>query len=151
MWIDREMDAARSRPWRRHTRPHAVLAVLPVGCWSVSLVLDFTSRSAVDPAAHVRGATSLIGWGLLAAGAAGVVGFLDSMPIPARTKAFRLALVHFGLMTVAFIAFLTGYVLRKAEPLNQPVGVQALVASLLGALFLLTGVVSGVLLAHRRV
>ena len=117
----------------------------------MSLVLDFASRSAVDPASDVRAATSLIGWGLLAAGAAGVAGFLDSLPIPARTKAFRLVLVHFGLMIAASITFLTGYVLRKAEPLDQPVGVQALTVSLIGAVFVLGGVVSGVRLAHRRV
>lgn len=151
MWIDGKTDTTRSRPWRRHTRPHAVLGLLPVGCWSVSLVLDFASRSAVDPAPDVRAATSLIGWGLLAAGVAAVAGFLDSLPIPAHTKTFRLALVHFGLMTAAFITFLSGYVLRKAEPLDQPVGMQALVVSLIGTLFLVAGVVSGALLAHRRV
>lgn len=151
MWIDDETDTARSRPWRRHTRPHAVLGLLAVGCWSVSLVLDFASRSAVDPMSDVRAATSLIGWGLLAAGVAAVAGFLDSLPIPARTRAFRLALLHFGLMTAAFITFLTGYVLRTAEPPGQPVGVQALVVSLIGALLVLVGVVSGALLAHRRV
>ncbi|SMD25409.1 Predicted membrane protein [Lentzea albidocapillata] len=128
-----------------------MLGLLPVSCWVVSLVLDFASRSAVDPVPDVRAATSLIGWGLLAAGVAAVAGFLDSLPIPARTKAFRLALVHFGLMTAASITFLTSYVLRKAEPLEQPVGVQALAVSLIGAVFLLAGVVSGALLAHRRV
>ncbi|WP_176930026.1 DUF2231 domain-containing protein [Lentzea albidocapillata] len=117
----------------------------------MSLVLDFASRSAADPVPDVRAATSLIGWGLLAAGAAAVAGFVDSLPIPARTKAFRMALVHFGLMTAASITFLTSYVLRKAEPLDQPVGVQALAVSLIGAVFLLAGVVSGALLAHRRV
>jgi uncharacterized membrane protein len=151
VWIDGKTDTTRSRPWRRHTRPHAVLGILPVGCWSVSLVLDFVSRSAVDPASDVRAATSLIGWGLLAAGVAAVSGFFDALPIPARTKAFRLVLVHFGLMIAAFITFLTGYVLRKAEPLDQPVGVQALTVSLIGALLLLAGVVSGAMLAHRRV
>ncbi|MDX8034813.1 DUF2231 domain-containing protein [Lentzea sp. BCCO 10_0856] len=151
MWIDGNADMTRSRLWRRHTRPHAVVGLLPVSCWLVSLVLDFASRSAVDPASHVRAATSLIGWGLLAAGAAAVAGFLDSLSIPAGTKTFRLAMVHFGLMTAAFFTFLTGYVLRKAEPLDQAVGVQALVVSLIGVLFLVVGVVSGVLLAHRRV
>ncbi|SDN17596.1 Predicted membrane protein [Lentzea albidocapillata subsp. violacea] len=128
-----------------------MLGLLPVSCWVVSLVLDFASRSAADPVPDVRAATSLIGWGLLAAGAAAVAGFVDSLPIPARTKAFRMALVHFGLMTAASITFLTSYVLRKAEPLDQPVGVQALAVSLIGAVFLLAGVVSGALLAHRRV
>ena len=151
MWIDDETERARSRPWRRHTRPHVALALVPVGCWSMSLVLDFASRSTGDPVPDVRAATSLIGWGLLAAGVAAVAGFLDSLPIPSRTKAFRLVLIHFGLTTAAFITFLTGYVLRKAEPLDQAVGVQALVVSLIGAMFVLGGVVSGVLLAHRRV
>ncbi|RDI35336.1 DUF2231 domain-containing protein [Lentzea flaviverrucosa] len=150
MWSDGKTDTIRSRPWRRHARPHAVLGVLPVSCWLASLVLDFASRSAVDPVSDGRAATSLIGWGLLGAGVAAVAGFLDSLSIPAGTKEFRLALIHFGLMTAASITFLTGYVLRKAEPLDQAVGVQALVVSLIGALFLVAGVVSGVVLAHRH-
>ncbi|WP_439659445.1 DUF2231 domain-containing protein [Lentzea sp. HUAS TT2] len=116
----------------------------------MSLVLDFVSRTAADPTPYVRGATSSIGWGLLAAGAAVVAGFVDSMSIPARTKAFRSAMVHFGLMTAAFITFLTGYVLRKAEPLDRPVEVQTLAVSLIGVVLVLGGAVNGVLLAHRR-
>lgn len=87
----------------------------------------------------------------MGAGVAAVAGFLDSLSIPAGTKEFRLALVHFGLMTAASIAFLTGYVLRKAAPVGQAVDVQALGVSLIGALFVVLGVVSGVMLAHRRV
>lgn len=117
----------------------------------MSLVLDFASRSAVDPVSDVQAATSLIGWGLVAAGGAVVAGFIDSLSIPTGTKEFRLALVHFGLMTAAFVTFLTGYVLRKAEPLGQAVGPQALAVSMVGALFLVGGVASGALLAHRRV
>lgn len=151
MWIDDTNESIRSRPLRRHLRPHSLLALVSIGCWSVSLVLDFASRTAVDPGSAVPVSTSLIGYGLLAAAAAAVAGFVDALPVPAKTASFRMASFHFGLMISGYVVYLTGYVLRRAEPVDQPVGLQVLVVSLIGAAFVLTGAVVGVLLAHRRV
>ncbi|MGM1060882.1 DUF2231 domain-containing protein [Saccharothrix sp. Mg75] len=150
MWSDADKDTARSRPLRRHLRPHSLLGVVVIGCWSLSLGLDIASYSAADPAPLVRASTSWIGYGLLAALAAGIAGFVDALPVPVRTRSHVLVLLHFAFMTTVAVTFLVGYVLRRSEPVDQPLGVQALVTSLIGAAIVLAGGVIGALLAHRR-
>ncbi|XVV06672.1 DUF2231 domain-containing protein [Actinosynnema sp. CA-248983] len=151
MWRDTAADTARSRPLRRHLRPHGLLAVAAISCWAVSLGFDIASLSATEPASMARAATSMIGYGVHVAAVAAIAGFVDALSVPPGTKAFRLALIHFGLMTTASIGYLVGYVVRRSEPLGQPVGAQSLTVSLIGAALVAVGAVAGALLAHRRV
>jgi uncharacterized membrane protein len=143
MWVDDHPDTSRSRPLRRHLRVHSLLAVVPIGCWSVSLALDLASMT--------RPATLLIGIGLLGAGAAGVAGLVDGIAVPSRTRSFRLVMAHFGLMTTAVILYLTAYVLRVAEPVDRPMSPPLVILSMVSAVLAAIGVIAGARLAHRRI
>ncbi|MEU0880411.1 DUF2231 domain-containing protein [Lentzea sp. NPDC005914] len=143
MWVDDHPGMSRSRPLRRHLRAHSLLAVVPIGCWSVSLVLDLASMT--------RAATSLIGIGLLGAGAAGVAGLVDGIAVPSRTRSFRLVMMHFGLMATVVILYLAGYVLRVAEPADRSVSLPLVILSAVSAVVTAIAVVIGVVLAHRRI
>jgi len=94
---------------------HPILVTVPIGAWVASLVFDLVSRITTDGSAFVTGATWLIGIGIVGALLAAVVGFLDLMTIPQRTKAHRTALTHMTLNVVVVVLYAVNLGLRQAE------------------------------------
>ena len=76
---------------------HPILVTVPIGAWVCSLVFDIASHIVDRPGSLTEGSEWLIGIGIVGALAAATIGFLDLVVIPARTPAFRTALVHMSL------------------------------------------------------
>jgi uncharacterized membrane protein len=86
---------------------HPILVTVPIGAWVSGLVFDIASHIVDRPAPLSEGAEWLIAIGVLGAGIAALVGFLDLLLVPSGTAAFRTALVHMSLnltVTTAYIA-----------------------------------------------
>jgi uncharacterized membrane protein len=95
---------------------HPALVAVPIGAWVASFVFDVASHLAGDGRALAEGSRWLIGLGVLGALAAATVGFLDLFAIPARTRVFRLALVHMSINLAVTALFALGFVLRGPGP-----------------------------------
>ncbi len=103
---------------------HPILVTVPIGAWVSSLVFDLASRLAGDPAVFAEGAFWLIGLGLVGAGAAALLGFLDLFAIPTGTRAFRTGLLHMSLNLLVVALYVGAFLLRRGR-LEQPGGVPA--------------------------
>jgi uncharacterized membrane protein len=62
-----------------------------------------------------EGSEWLIGIGIVGALAAATIGFLDLVVIPARTPAFRTALVHMSLNLMITAAYIVNFVWRHGD------------------------------------
>src|SRR5580765_5465765 len=95
--------------WLRHPL-HPVFTDLPVGAWTVGLVLDAIAASNHDRATE-RAADVAVAVGLAGAAAAAVTGFTDWSETDGHSR--RTGLVHGLLNIAATTLYATAYVLRK--------------------------------------
>ena len=116
---------------------HPILVTVPIGAWVASFVFDVASRLSGEPTVFAKGAFWLIGLGLLGAGAAALLGFLDLFAIPTGTRAFRTGLLHMTLNLVVVAFYVGAFLLRRGQ-LGQtdgvPIGLIILSAVALGVL-----------------
>jgi uncharacterized membrane protein len=94
---------------------HPILVTVPIGAWVCSLVFDIASHIVDRPGSLTEGSEWLIGIGIVGALAAATIGFLDLVVIPARTSAFRTALVHMSLNLMVTAAYIVNFVWRHGE------------------------------------
>jgi uncharacterized membrane protein len=94
---------------------HPMVIPIPIGAWVLSLVFDVASRVGPDQMQMARGASWLIGLGVLGALAAATLGFLDLMAIPPGTRVFRIGLLHAGANLTATALFVVGFLLRRGH------------------------------------
>jgi uncharacterized membrane protein len=93
---------------------HPILVTVPIGAWVGSLVFDIASHIVDDPDFLSRGAMWLIAIGVIGALAAAAIGFLDFLAIPARTRAFRVGLLHMTLNLLVTAGYVVGFLWRQA-------------------------------------
>jgi uncharacterized membrane protein len=107
---------------------HPALVPVPIGAWIASFVFDVASHFVDEPAFLVEGSRWLIGIGVLGAVAAALVGFLDLLAVPSRTRAFRTAIGHMSVNLVVTAAYAVGFAIRGGES-TGPVGAGPLALS----------------------
>jgi nitrite reductase/ring-hydroxylating ferredoxin subunit/uncharacterized membrane protein len=95
--------------WLRHPL-HPVFTDLPIGAWTVGLVLDAVAAAKHDRAME-RAADVAVAVGLAGAAAAAVTGLTDWSETAGRSR--RTGLVHGLLNIAATTLYATAYVLRK--------------------------------------
>ncbi|MFH7341157.1 DUF2231 domain-containing protein [Streptomyces sp. KHY 26] len=93
---------------------HPILVTVPIGAWVTSLVFDIASHVTNRPGFLTQGSEWLITVGVIGALLAAMVGFLDLFAIPARTPAFRTALVHMTLNLLVTIAYAVNFLWRHS-------------------------------------
>ncbi|MFJ7148902.1 DUF2231 domain-containing protein [Streptomyces sp. NPDC100445] len=91
---------------------HPILVTVPIGAWVTSLVFDLASHLVHRPGFLTQGSEWLIAVGVIGALLAALVGFLDLFAIPARTPAFRTALVHMTLNLLVTAAYALNFLWR---------------------------------------
>jgi uncharacterized membrane protein len=94
---------------------HPILVTIPIGAWVASIVFDIISHTGDDAAVFAKGASWLIGIGLVGALVAAMFGFIDLLGIPTGTRAFRTALTHMGLNLTVVVLFGIGLALRHDD------------------------------------
>jgi uncharacterized membrane protein len=145
-----EDQAGATTALRRRPPLHPLLVTVPIGCWAATLVFDVASRYAAAPATFTRGATWLLGIGLVAAVVAALPGLADAMPIGTASPAYRVMLAHLGLAMATVVLYAAGYVLQLSAPAGRPVSLP-LIAFAAGNLVVLGAAgYAGGLLAHRH-
>jgi uncharacterized membrane protein len=100
---------------------HAIAVTIPIGAWSASIVFDVTAFFADDAAAWASGARMLIIVGLVGAGGAAILGFLDYARLAHGTPAQRTAHLHMVLNLAAMLMFGIGLIVRFTDPDGIPV------------------------------
>jgi uncharacterized membrane protein len=98
---------------------HPMLVTVPIGAWVASLVFDIASRIVDHPGFLSQGSEWLIGIGVLGALAAAVMGFLDLMAIPSRTRAFRVGLLHMSLNLAVTVGYAVNFAWRHGQYTDQ--------------------------------
>lgn len=122
---------------------HAVAVTVPIGAWTASLVFDLATRFVAKPASFARGATWLVGIGLVGAAGAGSLGLLDLRTIDRGTHARRIALTHLT-ANVAASSLFAGSWLVRSRSRHHRAGVAGVLLSLVGyGLVGLSGVLGG--------
>jgi uncharacterized membrane protein len=102
---------------------HPILVTVPIGSWVASLVFDIASHVVDEPGFLTQGSEWLIAIGVVGAVCAALVGFLDLFAIPAKTPAFRTALVHMSLNLTVSGAYVIGFLWRHGSYADgNPVG-----------------------------
>jgi uncharacterized membrane protein len=131
-----------TQPHRRAKRPvtvaagpyghpfHPLLVTVPIGAWVASILFDLASYWAGDAETFVKGAFWLVGIGIVGALVAALFGLLDLLVIPRGTSAFTTGLIHMGLNLTVVALFAVGFALRRGELDQAPVGIAALVVSI---------------------
>ena len=128
---------------------HPILVTVPIGAWVTSLVFDIASRFADDPGFLTHGSTWLIAIGVLGAIAAASVGFVDFFTLPARTPAYRTAVVHLSLNLAVTAAYVVGFLWRHGSPVSGRVEIGQLVLSALSVgVLAVSGALGGRLAYH---
>jgi uncharacterized membrane protein len=94
---------------------HPILVTLPIGAWVASLIFDIGSRVVDDGGFLVQGSRWLIAIGVLGALVAAIVGFLDLLAIPRRTRASGIALLHMSLNLAVTVAFAVNFLTRDGD------------------------------------
>ncbi|MFU8852042.1 DUF2231 domain-containing protein [Micromonospora sp. SL1-18] len=100
---------------------HPALAAVPIGAWVASFVFDIASHLVHDAGFLAQGSRWLIAFGVLAAVAAAMVGFLDLVAIPTGTRVFRIGLAHMSINLVVTVAYVVGFLIRGGTG-TGPVG-----------------------------
>ena len=116
---------------------HPILVTIPIGAWVCSFGFDIASRIADEADVFAKGAYWLIGFGIVGALAAALVGFLDLFAIPTGTKAFRIGLIHMTVNLVVVAIFAVSFIVRRDDidaPGEVSAGLIALSAVALGLL-----------------
>ncbi|WP_329416417.1 DUF2231 domain-containing protein [Streptomyces sp. NBC_00704] len=103
MQAKRPVSAALAGPYGHPFHP--ILVTVPIGAWVTGLVFDVASQVVDRPGFLTEGSEWLIGVGVIGALLAATVGFLDLFAIPARTPAFRTAVVHMSLNLLVTAAY----------------------------------------------
>ena len=99
---------------------HPLVATLPVGAFLCSLIFDILTRTRAHGLPYlVDGAYWLIGVGLVGGLLAGLVGLIDFMAVPRRTRAFSIAVRHLVLNLVMLTLFLVAYAWRATDHLEH--------------------------------
>lgn len=94
---------------------HPVLVTVPIGAWTAALVFDLVALLGSDESTFAEGAQWLVGIGIVGALAAALVGLMDLATIARGTKAFRTAIAHMALNTLAITLFTVSFLLRWNE------------------------------------
>lgn len=133
---------------------HPIAVTIPIGAWIASLVFDIVGLTVADPTPYAMGSRVLIGIGLVGSIVAIVLGILDYLRIPDRTRSSSTATIHMGLNFVVCGAYLFQLFLRTATDEIPITGVVFSVVSLivLGASGWLGGKLAyryGVRVAHE--
>lgn len=130
---------------------HAILITVPIGAWTASVIFDIVGFFADDPGTFARGATWLVGIGVVGAIVAAAVGLMDLSTLTAGTKTHRVALGHMTINTVAIVLFIISFLIRINAG-YQDVSVAGFVVGLIGyALIGLSGYLGGELAYHYGV
>jgi uncharacterized membrane protein len=109
---------------------HPILVTVPIGAWVASLVFDLASLVVSHPGFLVQGSRWLIGLGVLGALAAGSVGFLDLLTLPAGTKTWRTGIWHMSLNLGLIVVYALNFLWRGAQTDSSgPVGPGPIVLS----------------------
>jgi uncharacterized membrane protein len=104
---------------------HPMLVTVPIGAWVASLIFDFGSRAADDPAEW------LILIGVIGAVVAACAGFIDRRGIAAGTPAAKTVLIHLSLNIGVTVLYFVNYLWRHASyPEHLKVSVAQIVLSL---------------------
>lgn len=110
---------------------HPILVTVPIGAWVASLVFDLASLVVAQPEFLVQGSRWLIGLGVLGALAAGSVGLLDLLALPAGTKTWRTGIWHMCLNLGLIVAYALNFLWRgAATDASGPVGPGPMVLSI---------------------
>jgi len=110
---------------------HPIAVTIPIGAWIASLVFDIVGLIVADPTPYAMGSRVLIGIGLVGSVVAIILGILDYLRIPDRTRASSTATIHMGLNFVVCGAYLFQLFLRTATDEIPITGVVFSVVSLL--------------------
>jgi uncharacterized membrane protein len=94
---------------------HPILVTVPIGTWVASLAFDIASRIVDNPGFLAQGSVWLIGFGVVGAVVAALIGVLDLLAIPTGTAAFRTGLVHMGLNLTVTAAYAVNFFWRRAS------------------------------------
>src|SRR5438477_1311657 len=99
---------------------HPILVTVPIGAFVSSLVFDILTRTRAHGLPYlVDGAYWLIGVGLVGGVLAGLLGFIDFIAIPRRTRAFSIAVRHLVLNLAMLTLFLVAYAWRATDHLEH--------------------------------
>ncbi|GAC1544611.1 MAG: hypothetical protein NVS2B17_25890 [Candidatus Velthaea sp.] len=131
---------------------HPIAVTLPIGSWTASMVFDLLSQRAREPRIYGRGSADLVKLGLVGAVGAALLGFMDYVKIPKRSKAGVTATTHLAL-NIAIAGLyalnlgqrekrLADERMRDAPVTGGEMGLSALALALLGASGFLGGVLS---------
>lgn len=101
---------------------HPMIVTVPIGTWGASLLFDMAARRRPRRDAEwlVKGSRKLIATGLVGAVGAAATGFLDWRQIPPRTKAKKLATVHWALNASAVLSYTANYLMRRPVDKSVP-------------------------------
>ncbi|MFI8823571.1 DUF2231 domain-containing protein [Streptomyces sp. NPDC053431] len=91
---------------------HPILVTVPIGAWVTGLVFDIASQVVDRPGFLTQASEWLIAVGVIGALSAAMAGFLDLFAIPARTPAFRTALVHMTMNLLVTAAYAGNFLWR---------------------------------------
>lgn len=91
---------------------HPIAVIIPIAAWVSSVVFDAVVVLGSSPEPFVIGARLLIIIGLIGAAVASVLGFLDWVNIPRRTKARATGFTHMVLNLVVIAIFVGSLLLR---------------------------------------
>lgn len=128
---------------------HPLLVTVPIGCWVGSFVFDIGSRVVVESAFLTRGSYWLVGIGLIGAIIAGIAGFIDAMPIPPGTRAYRTLMAHLLVTMTIVLLYGINFVFRAAAPMDRPVPGGLIALSAVGVTLIVAAAVAGGALAHH--
>ena len=131
---------------------HPIAVTLPIGSWTASIVFDVLSQRAREPRIYGRGSADLVKLGIVGAVGAALLGFVDYVKIPKRSKAGVTASTHMAL-NLAIVALYSINLVQREKRLaddrmrDAPVtggelGLSALALALLGASGFLGGVLA---------
>lgn len=108
---------------------HPIAVTIPIGAWTASILFDLLALLGSDEATFAVGSQWLLGIGIVGALVAALLGLLDLGTIPRDTRAFRTAITHMLLNTVAITLFTVSLVVRLADD-DDGVPTSAFVVSL---------------------
>jgi uncharacterized membrane protein len=129
----------------RRQPSRVIMAIVPIGLWSVSLVVNVASRVQGAPGIFAEISMPLLGLGVFAALVAAMVGFVDLLAIPPGTPVFTASLVHMVVNLAVIGSYIYNFCWRDAiffETVPVPVGPLVLSAVSLTVLVVVTSLCS---------
>lgn len=129
---------------------HPILVTVPIGAWVSSLVFDIASRVSQGQGL-AQGARWLIGIGIVGALVAAMIGFLDFLTIPRRTRAYRTAVAHLVLNLAVTAAYAGNFAWRLNADTNTTEWGQLALSVVSLAALAVSGALGGKLAYHYGV